>query len=306
MIELRHLRYFVAVAEELNFTRAAERLHTAQPSLSQQIRHLEDYLGTALLMRSNRRVALTLAGQRFLAEARLALQQTEKAVAMVRVAGEPDRLRIGLDPGLAIDFFPRLLPRIREAMPDLACDIRSLPPGELQQALRDEAVDVLFTGFAGGSPDIVSEKLFRDSLIAVLPGSHARLRGQGPMSLSALQGLPVIVGASAICPHLRRALSDRCAELGVELTIAHEVNNLFEALALVLSGRGICLCSASLAALIPVTLSLRRLDASAPQLDIMAAHRAGSMSKRLRKVVQIAREVGADLATAAEPMIGAA
>ena len=95
MFELRHLRYFIAVAEELNFTRAAERLHTAQPSLSQQIRTLEAYLGIQLLARNKRRVELTPAGLRFLSEARLALAQTERAVIRARQSEDVEQLLPG-------------------------------------------------------------------------------------------------------------------------------------------------------------------------------------------------------------------
>lgn len=306
MIELRHLRYFVAVAEELNFTRAAQRLHTAQPSLSQQIRSLESYLGTPLLDRSNRKVVLTAAGERFLAEARLALQQTEKAVALVRAVAEPDRLRIGFDPGLAIDLIPRLLPRISKALPGVTCDIRSLPPCDLYQALRDEAVDAVFTGFADGDNRIVAEKLYEESLIAVIPANYVRLRSLDTISLQALQNVPVILPETAICPHLCQSLTQRCEELGVTLSVAREVHNLFEALALALGGCGVVLCSSGLARLIPSNLVIRQFDTAAPRLNIAVAHRAGNVSKKLRKLLQIAREVGPDMAPSPRAMSGAA
>lgn len=306
MIELRHLRYFVAVAEELNFTRAAQRLHTAQPSLSQQIRILEGYLGTPLLKRSNRKVELTLAGQRFLSEARLALQQTEKAVALVRQSDGPARLRIGFDPGLAIELFPRLLPQIFRALPGVACDIRSLPSSELYQALSEGVFDVVFTSYGDSRQDIVAEKLFRESLIAILPDNFSMLSIDGTITLAALQGLPIVIGTSAICPNLRHALDRRCAELGVELNVAHEVHNIFEALALILSGCGIGLCGGSLASLVPDSLAIRHLDNSAPQLDIAVAYRAGAMSKQLRKLLQIAHEVGLDMSAAFTVISGAA
>ncbi len=306
MIELRHLRYFIAVAEELNFTRAAQRLHTAQPSLSQQIRILEGYLGTPLLRRDNRKVELTQAGRRFLSEAKLALQQTEKAVALVRAPEEPHRLRIGFDPGLAIELFPRLLPQIFNAMPGVAFDIRSLAPRDLYEALRDGTFDVVFSSYIAPDPEIVTEKLFRESLIAILPGNHPRLAGEGSLSLVALQGLPIIIGESALCPNLRESLEWHCAELGIELSIAHEVNNIFEGLALILSGCGIGICGSSLAGLIPNNLATRPLDASAPQLDIAVSYRAGTKSKTLRKVLRISHEIGLDMSAAFTALSGVA
>jgi LysR family hca operon transcriptional activator len=306
MIELRHLRYFIAVAEELNFTRAAQRLHTAQPSLSQQIRTLEAYLGAPLLKRDNRKVELTAAGQRFLLEARLVLQQTERAVALIRAPDEPERLRIGFDPGLAIELFPRLLPRIFNALPGVAFDIRSLPPRELQRALLDDRFDVVFSSFTGADKAIVTEKLFRESLIAILPGNHPRLAAHGSLSLAALQGLPIIIGETDYSPNLRQSLEWRCAELGIELSVAHEVNNIFEGLALIMGGCGIGICGSSLGKLIPHSLAMRPLDGSAPQLDIAVSYRAGAMSKKLRKLLGIAHEIGLDMSAAFTALSGAA
>src|SRR5215467_6480747 len=135
---LRDLRYFVAVAEELNFTRAAERLHMAQPSLSQQIRVLEGYLGIPLLARSKRKVDLTSAGHRFLGEARLALAQAEKAFIRARQVDDIETLKIGFTPSLFLDLLPRLEPMIRADFPGSKLMIRSMPRADLEQALKED------------------------------------------------------------------------------------------------------------------------------------------------------------------------
>src|SRR5213076_2095932 len=120
-MELRHLRYFVAVAEELHFGRAAQRLHIAQPPLSQQIRRLEGDLGVSLFDRTNRRVALTDAGRAFLGEARLTLAQAERAtqVASRAARGEIGQLIIGYMASAELNVFPRLLPVFRKRHPGI-------------------------------------------------------------------------------------------------------------------------------------------------------------------------------------------
>src|SRR5690242_7095637 len=120
-MELRHLRYFVAVAEELNFTRAAERLETAQPSLSQQIKHLESHLGATLLVRNKRHVELTEAGRRFLQDALDILERADHAVQRIRETscGQVAELSIAVAPAAEVKVLPKLLPLIQRRIPGL-------------------------------------------------------------------------------------------------------------------------------------------------------------------------------------------
>jgi DNA-binding transcriptional LysR family regulator len=152
----------------------------------------------------------------------------------------------------------------------------------------------------------VAEKLFRESLIAILPKNFSILAPDGVISLPALQDVPIVMGTSAICPNLRQALDRRCADLGIELNVAHEVHNIFEALALILSGCGIGLCGGSLASLMPANLAIRQFDSTAPQLDIAVAYRKGPVSKNLRKLLRISHEVGLDMSAAFTVISGAA
>src|SRR5215510_3187169 len=138
-VELRHLRYFVAVAEELHFGRAARRLHIAQPPLSQQIRRLEHDLGVTLFHRTNRRVDLTDAGRAFLVEARLTLAQADRArdVASRAGRGEAGQLIIGYMASAEVNVFPRLLPAFRRRYPNIELAFQLLGASEQLQALRD-------------------------------------------------------------------------------------------------------------------------------------------------------------------------
>lgn len=145
-MELRHMRYFVAVAEELSFTRAARRLHTSQPSLSEQIRKLELEIGAPLLQRTRRTVALTDAGSVFLEEARLVLRQADEALLRTREVAQRARetLTIGFVPAAEVWVFPTVLAALRLRFPNVLIALRSLTSGQLEQALDRGEVDVAF------------------------------------------------------------------------------------------------------------------------------------------------------------------
>lgn len=145
-MELRHMRYFVAVAEELSFTRAAQRLHTSQPSLSEQVRKLEAEIGAPLLQRTRRAVALTEAGTVFLEEARRVLQQADQALARTRAVAHRarDTLTIGFVPSAEVWVFPTVLAALRLRFPETQMVLRSLTSGQLEQALERGEVDVAF------------------------------------------------------------------------------------------------------------------------------------------------------------------
>ena len=145
-MELRHFRYFIAVAEALSFTRAAQRLHTSQPSLSEQIRNLENEIGLRLLKRTRRKVELTDAGHVFLEEARLVIRQAEEALARTRRAAQQavETLTIGFVPSAEVWIFPTALTELRLRFPTVSIILRSLTSGELERALATGEVDIAF------------------------------------------------------------------------------------------------------------------------------------------------------------------
>src|SRR5271170_8445025 len=141
-MELRHLRYFVAVAEELNFTRAAQRLRTAQPSLCQQIRQLEEHVGAALLERNTHRVQLTAAGRVFLRESRKILYRTEHAIELVSrtVSGETGQLSIGVCTWSEIRVVPKIMQLISKRLPGVKSTIHSLSARHQIAGLIDRSI----------------------------------------------------------------------------------------------------------------------------------------------------------------------
>src|SRR6185436_19343080 len=178
-MELRHLRYFVAVAEELNFTRAAEKLHLAQPSLTRQIHNLEEELGVRLLNRTKNHVSLTDEGRSFLADAkRLVAQSVESMQAVQRLSrGETSQLNLGYLSKFNFDLLPGTLMEFSRTSPEIAVNLFDMTPAEQLRALEARKIDL---GFVGVRPppgnknlvDLVWELIDQHQLVAVLSAKH--------------------------------------------------------------------------------------------------------------------------------------
>lgn len=233
-MELRHLRYFVAVAEALSFTRAAQILRTAQPSLSQQIRDLEYEVGTPLLNRDKRNVALTPAGAVFLDEARLVLAQAERAKTLARRAAEADArtLTIGFVPAAEVKIFPAALTILRAQFPETRFILRSLPTGEQWEALASGSIDIGFLRPPVGSPGLKSEVILRERLVALLPEDHP-CSAQDEVSLKDLAGTPFLQIPSQHAGNILSLTEDMAAREGVKLNTVQEVENVLTLLTLV-------------------------------------------------------------------------
>lgn len=172
-MELRHLRYFVAVAQALNFTRAAEKLHTSQPSLSSQIRDLENCVGVPLLVRDKRKVALTAAGECFLQDALAILEQAENAKLRARKIVQEDRqLTIGFVPSAEVNLLPKVLPMFRLRQPDTLIELVSLITTQQEEKIRRGELDVGLMRHPVYSPEIDYLELFDEPLVVVLPVDH--------------------------------------------------------------------------------------------------------------------------------------
>src|SRR5215470_7289796 len=170
-MELRHIRYFVTVAQELHFGRAAARVHIAQPSLSRQIRDLEAELGLQLFERNRRRVSLTAAGTTFFEEAQLLLARTADAVTAARAAarGERGRLRIAYIPSVVLGGLPEIIRSFRARLPGVEVQLEEMPPAQQIEALRAGRVDVGFARGPVADAGLATETVFEEPLIAALP-----------------------------------------------------------------------------------------------------------------------------------------
>nr|WP_128562394.1 LysR family transcriptional regulator [Methylobacterium crusticola] len=281
-MELRHLRYFVAVAEEGSLTlAAARRLHTAQPSLSRQIRDLEHEVGVPLLSRSVRGAELTEAGHAFLEHARLALAQVEAAKAAARRAVYPAKpsFVLGFLTGYEVDWLAEAMCILRDALPSVDITISSQTSPDLAAALRDGTVDLAFMRPEIDMPDLAFVPLARDPLVAILPSDH-RLASREAVRLEDLAEDAVIT-VSRTAPTLRLIIADYLARSGLDLAPAHEVDNLSMAMSLVSSMRGVALLPAYARNFLPWSVTSRPLSGMAPEIELVLGYRRAHMSELL-------------------------
>lgn len=217
---LRHIRYLLAVAEHRNFTRAAEALHVSQPTLSQQIKQLEETLGAPLLDRSGRSVRLTDAGEAYVRFARLALQDLQAGSRAMHDVQDLSRghLRVAMTPTFTAYLIGPLLARFNQLYPGITLSIEELTQDRIEAALGEDQLDIGI-GFTGEHlPDIVCEVLFAEALSVVVSASHPLL------SASSWLEQPMVLLNSSFAT--RRYIDDYCRQLGVKPHIAIEANSI--------------------------------------------------------------------------------
>lgn len=246
--ELRHLRYFVAVAEELSFTRAAARLHMAQPPLSQQIGQLERQIGYALLTR--RPVTLTPAGAVFLESARAILSDVSSAIEASRHAARGERgvLNVGFASTAMFRVLPRIIAAVRSRHPDVSVRFRELHSGGQLQALESGDIDVALSRECISGPEFVSTALVREPLVAVVPSAHPLARHRR-LSLDALQDEPFVVFPRQLAPTLYDDIMRECRLAGFVPRIAQELAEWHTIVGCVATGAGVSLAPASVDAM---------------------------------------------------------
>jgi DNA-binding transcriptional LysR family regulator len=216
-MELRHLRYFVAVADTLNFTRAAERLHLAQPSLTRQIQNLEEEIGVRLLNRSKKRVALTEEGTAFLVDARRVLALAEESIQSVQrlSRGETGQLNIAYLSNFNFDLLPKTLGAFREQYPQVALNLFDMTPAEQFRALEARKIDLGFVGlrFPGAARTLQWERIARHKTVVVLPSKHP-LTKKNRLSLEDLKTMFFVGMSEKTHPGFRDWLAETCQPAG--------------------------------------------------------------------------------------------
>jgi DNA-binding transcriptional LysR family regulator len=242
-MELHHFRYFVAVAEDLNFTKAAKRLGMAQPPLSRQIHALENEIGVQLFERRSGRVFLTDAGRRFLDAARNVLQEAGAAVAIARHGkdGALGIVRVGFGKGLG-DVVSTVMNHHIRLYPNVEVDVRDIFSGFQIEALRTRKVDVAFSHGHTASLDLLSEKLFREGLTLVVPRS-SRLANRSTLRMQNLKGQNLLVIDRALSPVVHDKILELYRNARIDLNLVHTETTCYdEAGALTIaSGRGVAI-----------------------------------------------------------------
>lgn len=266
------MRYFVAVAEELHFGRAAQRLLMAQPPLSQQIQSLEEELGVQLFLRTKRRVQLTEAGKAFLPAARLMLQQAEQAVQVAQRAsrGETGSLAVGFVGSACFALLPPLLRRFREHYPDVHLTLRELTTTQQVQELQQHRLHVGLLRPPISDPALHVETIYREALIVALPVDHP-LASFSQVPLRMLASEPFIFFPPTLGPGFYHQIISLCLEAGFTPHVVQEAVQMQTIVSLVASGMGIALVPASLLNLQRVGVAYRPLQEATPIFETAIA-----------------------------------
>jgi DNA-binding transcriptional LysR family regulator len=295
-MELRHLRYFVAVAEEGHVTRAAERLGIQQPPLSQQIRALETELDAQLFHRKPRGVELTPAGRAFFDEAKAILARVGEAVAATKrtARGEAGRIGIGFTSSASFHpFVPRAIRAFRERHPLVALTLEESGTTELVAALRAAAIDAAFVRSpVGESADLTIRPLLEEAMVAALPSGHP-LSGAGEnLPLAALAGETFILYRRPVGPGLHDAIIAACDRAGFSPQIGQEAPRMLSTLSLVAAGLGVTLVPKSMSRLEAEGVAYRALAPSAQlTAPLNLAYRRGEISEAVRRFVALAQRL---------------
>jgi DNA-binding transcriptional LysR family regulator len=291
-MELRHLRYFVAVAEEGHVTRAAERLGIQQPPLSQQIRALERELDAQLFHRKPRGVELTPAGRAFFDEAKAILARTAEAVAATRRAarGEAGRIGIGFTSSASFHpFVPRAIRAFRERHPLVALALEESGTTELVEALHAQAIDAAFVRSpVGESADLTIRPLLEEPMVAALPSGHRLSTGDSAMPLAELAGETFILYRRPVGPGLHDAIIAACDRAGFSPQIGQEAPRMLSTLSLVAAGLGVTVVPESMSRLEAEGVAYRALSPAA-QLGapLNLAYRRGETAAAARRFVAL-------------------
>lgn len=291
-MELRHLRYFVTVAEELHFGRAAERLHIAQPPLSQQIRQLEAELGFELFHRTKRNVQLTDAGQVFLGEVQQIMQQLQQAIQLGQQTsrGELGQLIVGFVSSAAYNILPNILRCFRHQIPGVSLELHELTTDQQLEWLRSGRMDVGFIRPPVAEDTLIWETVFQESLMVALPETH-HLANQTEVNLSVLAHEPFILFPRVLAPGLYDLIISLCQESGFSPHIAQEAIQMQTIISLVAADMGVAIAPASLQNLQRTGVVYQQIHPPTPKVTIAMIWRKHETSPSIQKFLQIVRQV---------------
>ncbi len=252
MIELTHLRYFIAVAEELHFVRAAERVNIAQPALTRQIKQLEENLNCQLFERTTRSTRLTTAGQQFLIEARAIVTQADESIEGMRKLGrgEEGQLTVATAPSLMLGFLPQVIRNFRRRYPRVDFRLKETASSEIVKALRSGTANLGLLRGEDRDPDVRTLLQWNEPMVAILPRNHP-FQAASRIALGALKGEPFVMFPRAVGPSLHDEVLKQCKKAGFTPAIAQEARQWSSIISLVSAGMGVSVGPASLAAMLP-------------------------------------------------------
>jgi LysR family transcriptional regulator, hca operon transcriptional activator len=282
-MELRHLRYFVAVAESGGLTVAAQRkLHTSQPSLSRQIRDLEEEVGAQLLTRRARGIELTRAGRAFLDHARAVLSQVEAATEAARRVAHPAKpcFTMGFLTGHEVTWMPEALRILRNELPNIDVMISSQYSPLLADGLSKGKIDAAFLRRERGVPGLAFRPLIKEPLVVILPADHrlAALKSISPRDLVS----ETFVSVDDTAPVLRKVIDNYLKRSAINIKPTHEVDNLAMAMSLVASTGGVGLLPAYAQNFLLSSVTSRPLKGDTPTIELVLGYEKSNQSSILR------------------------
>jgi DNA-binding transcriptional LysR family regulator len=294
-MDLKQMRYFLAVAEERNFTRAAERLHMAQPPLTRQIQALEEDIGATLFVRTARGVVLTEAGEALLAEVPnlLALAQRAKEQAVLASEGQSGRLDVGIFGSGVLDVIPRILARFHAERPEVRIVLHNLTKHEQLQALRERRISVGFNRLIPAEDDLVVEPVLRESMMVALPAHHA-LAKKPDITITDLSDYPMILYPRLPIAGLAQQVIQAFNREKSVLRVEQDVEDILTAIALVAGGFGACITVASTASLrLPGVVYRPLVSKHLREIELSCLYRKTDLSPVLTAFVAVVRDYSA-------------
>lgn len=290
-MELRHLRYFVAVAEELNFTKAAHRMCTVQPSLSQQIKDLEHEVGVQLLIRTNRKVELTEEGKAFLKEALLSLEHAEKAIYDARQIANinKDQLKIGFVPVAEMKVFPYIMPNIRAHFPEIKIDFHSLTDSAQFSALRKGEIDIAFTRYPDESGEFENVQIFQEPLALIIPKASS-FADQRTVSIKEFNHQDFVISDEDASPQLHKIIQDFFKQSKLNVSVVQKSTNILLNVNLVGMGVGWSLVPAYVIPLLGDKIVVKNTIEPLPMIGLYANYRKDQKNEAITLILKILKE----------------
>lgn len=290
-IELRHLRYFVAVAEELHFGRAAQRLHIAQPPLSQQIRKLEEAIGHPLLLRTSRNVRLTAAGEELLKRAQQTLRKVAEDIHSTRriARGEVGTLTVGFITTAMLTELPRMLSAYRRRFPEVELRLREFYTSGLLRALRDGTADIGFTRDAGTEEDLHTEVLLSEPYIAVVPTRHP-LASKASIRVADLRTEPFVLFSPDVGQNAWDKVMRLCDQGGFRPKVVQEAPHWLTIFRLVGAGLGVTIAPACVQKIADQEVRCLKLRGAQIFSHLELAHRAETLTELEETFLALARK----------------
>jgi DNA-binding transcriptional LysR family regulator len=295
-MELRQVRYFAAVADTLNFRKASNILHVSQPSLSVQIKQLEDELGVSLLRRSKRHVEITRAGKVFLSAAQEILLKVKQAstAALHAESGEAGTIRLGFIPTASFHILPLLLDKIRRTLPLVNVELKEGPEAHQISGVLSGALDISL-GHLGDNYDKIETMLVvREPIIVALPKGHKAARKR-TVALKDFEGELFLIPSRDLFPSLHQLIVTAFLQNHVPLNRHQMVEHFHTAVALTMASAGFAFLPYWAKNLVPDGVVLRSPSFSIAPLDTFALWSRGSVDPLVQRVLILLREIGTDL-----------